>query len=285
MDTANIQKFHHEQFGDIRTVEIDGEIWFVGKDVANALGYTNSRKAIGDHVQKNDLGVTFCYTSSGLRKLATMNESGLYSLILSSKLPSARSFKHWVTSEVLPSLRKHGAYMTYDTVKHIMSDPDNWISLLTTLKNEHEEKLAAQKKLQEAVPKIQFADAASASDDCILIRTLAQFLQSNGINIGQNRLFERLRQDGFLIRQKGDTYNTPTQKAMALGLFQVRETIVQTDKGRRFVQTPKVTGKGQQYFLEYFLKTQQWVEMIEKGVFETLGRFGEGREVPSGHGL
>ncbi len=224
MDTANIQKFHHEQFGDIRTLEKDGEIWFIANDVAKALGHANPRRALQAHVSNEDKGVTFWNTLGGQQKLATMNESGLYSLILSSKLPSARSFKHWVTSEVLPSLRKHGAYMTYDTVKHIMSNPDNWISLLTTLKNEHEEKLAAQKKLQEAVPKIQFADAVAASGDGILIRTLAQFLQSNGINIGQNRLFERLRQDGFLIRQKGDTYNTPTQKAMALGLFHVKET-------------------------------------------------------------
>lgn len=264
MDTANIQKFYHEQFGEIRTVEIDGEIWFVGQDVAKALGYDKPWNALARHVSEDDKRIITLKQGNirGKPEVTAIDESGLYSLILSSKLPSARSFKHWVTSEVLPSIRKHGAYMTCDTVKKIMSDPENWITLLTTLKNEHEEKLAAQKKLQEAAPKIQFAEAVAASDDGILIRTLAQFLQSNSINIGQNRLFERLRQDGFLIKQKGDSYNTPTQKAMALGLFQVRETIVQTDKGRRFVQTPKVTGKGQQFFLEYFLKTQSYTETL-----------------------
>ena len=145
--------------------------------------------------------------------------------------------------------------MTYDTVKHIMSDPDNWITLLTTLKNEHDERMALQSQLQEAAPKIQFADAVAASDDGILIRTLAQFLQSNGINIGQNRLFERLRQDGFLIKQKGDSYNTPTQKAMDLGLFHVKETTLRhPDKAPTLTKTTKVTGKGQLYFIHYFLE-------------------------------
>ncbi len=249
-----LQVFNNAELGSVRTTTINGEPFFVGKDVASILGYSNGRKALIDHVDAEDKGVTKCDTLGGTQELTVINESGLYSLILSSKLPNAKKFKRWVTAEILPTIRKHGAYLTTETLEEVMNDPDAWIRVLTELKNERSQKEKLQIEVTESKPKVIFADAVAVSDTTILIGELAKLLKGNGIDIGQNRLFERLRQEGYLIKRKGTDYNAPTQMAMELGLFKVKETVIQHSDGHTSIsKTTKVTGKGQQYFINRYL--------------------------------
>lgn len=242
--------FSNEEFGEVRTVTIEGEPYFVAKDITGVLGYSNSRKAIGDHVDEDDKGVTKCDTLGGVQDMVIINESGLYSLILSSRLPSAKRFKRWVTSEVLPSIRKHGMY----AAQELLDNPDLLISVAQELKAEREKNKALEAENQRMKPKEIFADAVSVADTCILIGELAKILKQNNIEIGQNRLFDWMRQNEYLIRRKGTDYNMPTQKAMDLGLFQIKErTINNPDGSVRITKTVLVTGKGQQYFINKFL--------------------------------
>lgn len=251
----DIQIFNNPEFGQIRTIDHDGEPWFVGKDVAVALGYSNSRKALADHVDDEDRGVTKCDTLGGAQDLAVINESGLYSLVLSSKLPTAKKFKRWVTSEVIPSIRKHGGYLTPDKVEELLINPDAVIKMLTAIKDEREARQAAEMQIEENRPKVLFADAVSASKQSILIGELAKLLKQNGVEIGQQRLFEWLRNKGYLIRRQGTDRNMPTQRAMELGLFEIKETTISHSDGHISInKTPKVTGKGQVYFINIFLK-------------------------------
>lgn len=251
---TDIQIFENPKFGSIRVMEIDGEPWFVGKDVAIILGYSNPRKAIIDHVDEEDKGVTKCDTLGGQQDVTIINESGFYSLILSSKLPDAKIVKHWVTHEVLPSIRKNGAYISGQenmdaeqliakalvAAQKIIDDKERQIKQ----KDDH---------IKELEPKARFADAVNASDTSILIGELAKILRQNGYKIGQNRLFEELRQQGYLC-SRGSMRNIPTQKSMDLGLFEIKErTIDNPDGSVRTVKTTKVTGKGQQYFINKFL--------------------------------
>lgn len=238
----------------VRTVTIDNEPYFVGKDVAKILGYSRTADAIRKHVDSEDKGVAKMETPGGNQDLQVINESGLYSLILSSKLPQAHEFKHWVTSEVLPSIRKHGAYMTPQTIEKALLNPDTIISLATQLKEEqqHRKQLQAENNIMK--PKALFADAVATSDTSILIGQLAKIMKQNGVDMGQNRLFKWMRTHGFLGK-RGDSYNKPTQKAMNLGLFEVKERTVNNPDGSiRVTITTKVTGKGQQYFINKFLK-------------------------------
>lgn len=255
---TEITIFTRPEFGKLRTLEIDGEPWFVGKDVAEALGYGEGKSpinAVANHVDEEDKGVTELMTPGGMQKVTIINESGLYSLVLSSKLPSAKAFKRWITSEVIPSIRQHGGYLTPDKLEEALLNPDTLINLATALKQEREKRqaLEAQRKIDR--PKILFADAVSASKNSILVGELAKLLKQNGIDIGPNRLFNWLRQNGFLISRKGTDYNMPTQRAMEAGLFEIKETAVNHSDGHITVsKTPKVTGKGQQYFVTKFLK-------------------------------
>jgi len=237
----------------VRTVTIDDEPYFVGKDVAKILGYSNTRDALSKHVDLEDKGVAKCDTPGGKQNLQVINESGLYSLILGSKLPQAKEFKHWVTSEVLPTIRKHGAYMTPETIKKALLNPDMIISIATQLKEEQERNKRLQADNEAMVPKAIFADAVATSDSSILVGQLAKILKQNGVNIGQNRLFAWLRDNEYLGK-RGSNRNVPTQKAMNLGLFKTKETAVTHSDGHTTVQiTTKVTGKGQQYFINKFL--------------------------------
>ena len=251
---TDIQIFENPKFGSIRVMEIDGEPWFVGKDVAIILGYSNPRKAIIDHVDEEDKGVTKCDTLGGAQEITIINESGFYSLILSSKLPDAKIVKHWVTHEVLPSIRKNGAYISGQE----NMDAEQLIAkaLVAAQKIiDDKEKQIEQKNnhIKELEPKARFADAVNASDTSILIGELAKILRQNGYQIGQNRLFEELRQQGYLC-SRGSMRNIPTQKSMDLGLFEIKErTIDNPDGSVRTVKTTKVTGKGQQYFINKFL--------------------------------
>lgn len=196
----NVEIFKNPEFGEVRTLMVNNEPWFVGKDVAAALGYTNTRKAIADHVDEEDKGVTKCDTLGGEQELTIINESGLYSLVLSSKLPTARQFKRWVTHEVIPSIRKHGMYATDGLLAKATQDPDFLIGLLNNMKDERKKRLEAESKLHEAHPKIVFADAVSVSNNAILIFDLAKILKQNGVEIGGRRLFDKLREEGFLIK-------------------------------------------------------------------------------------
>lgn len=249
--------FSNDDFGTIRVLEVNNEPWFVGKDVAEILGYQNGSRDVNRHVDEEDRQIIQNYQNGTFeipsRGLTIINESGLYSLILSSKLESAKKFKHWVTSEVLPSIRRNGAYMTPNTIENIVQNPDFGIELLKKLKSEMEERKRLETKVYEDKPKVLFADAVSSSKSSILIGDLAKILKQNNFDTGQKRLFETLRSEGYLIKG-GSSKNMPTQKSMALGLFEVKETVVSNPDGSvRVTKTTKVTGKGQQYFISKFL--------------------------------
>ncbi|MDD7679654.1 MAG: phage antirepressor [Stecheria intestinalis] len=248
-----LQTFINPDFGNIRVTIINNEPFFVGKDVAEDLGYTNSRKALSDHVDQEDKGVTICDTLGGKQEMTVINESGVYALVFSSKLPKAKEFKRWVTSEVLPTIRKHGAYATPATIESIIADPDNGIRLLQALKEEQEKRKALEAQNAEMKPKALFAEAVSASKSSILIGDLAKIIKQNGHEIGQKRLFCWLRDNGWLIKQKGASWNMPTQKSMEMGLFEIKESTFQNPDGSvRITKTPKVTGKGQVFFINKF---------------------------------
>lgn len=200
-----LKLFSNPEFGTIRTTEIGGVAYFVGKDVAEILGYSNTRKALADHVDEEDKGVTKCDTLGGKQELTVINESGLCSLILSSKLPSAKKFKHWVTSEVLPSIRKNGAYLTDKKALDIVTNPQNLIGLLEQAAEQLRKK---DIRIEEMRPKEIFADAVSASGTSILIRDLAKILKQNGVQTGEKRLYKWMREHGFIIQNS----TRPTQR-------------------------------------------------------------------------
>lgn len=246
---TDIQNFTFDG-SQIRTLTIDDEPYFVGKDVATVLGYSNPQKAIRTHVDEEDRGVNEMVTPGGTQEIVIINESGLYSLILGSKMPDAKRFKRWVTSEVLPAIRKHGAYATDSTIDKILGDPDFGIRLLQELKTERENRKRLEAANAEMQPKALFADAVAASHTSILIGDLAKIIKQNGVDMGQRRLFAWMRDNGYLIRRRGADWNSPTQKAMELGLFEIKETAIQHGDGHVSInKTTKVTGKGQQYFI------------------------------------
>ena len=246
--------FHNQRF---RTVIVNDEIRFIGKDAATILGYSNTRDALSKHVDPEDKITVAIHDgiTRGNPNQTVINESGLYSLILGSKLPTAKEFKRWVTSEVLPAIRKHGAYMTPQTIEKALLNPDTIINLATQLKREQEQRKQLQAENEQMKPKALFADAVSTSNSSILIGQLAKILRQNGVNIGQNRLFAWMRKNGYLgIR--GSNRNVPTQRSMELGLFKTKETVINHSDGHTTVNiTTKVTGKGQQYFINKFLNT------------------------------
>lgn len=251
-----LQIFENSEFGKIRMIEIEREPYFVGKDVTEILGYERGTKATVDHVDEDDRIMIDSKTQSqfgielGQRGGWLINESGLYSLVIDSKLPSAKKFKRWVTSEVLPSIRKYGMYAK----EELLDNPDLLISVAQELKIERERNKALKADNDRMKPKEVFADAVSVSDTAILIGELAKILKQNGVNIGQNRLFEWMRDNGYLIKRKGTDYNMPMQKSMEMGLFEIKERIINNPDGSvRITKTVLVSGKGQQYFINKFL--------------------------------
>lgn len=228
--------------------------WFVLKDVCQILGIGSPHKVFErlDEDERNQVPVI---DSIGRKQeTAVINESGLYNVILRSDKPEAKPFRKWVTSEVLPSIRKHGAYMTPETIEAAILNPDTIIKIATELKAEREKRQALEAQAEADKPKVLFADAVAAAQSSILVGELAKLLKQNGVDIGQNRLFKWLRDNGYLIRRKGNDFNMPTQRAMELGLFEIKETAISHADGHTSVsKTPKVTGKGQQYFVERFL--------------------------------
>ncbi|MGJ0736224.1 phage antirepressor KilAC domain-containing protein [Lacticaseibacillus rhamnosus] len=245
-----LQLFQFED-NQIRTVSSNGIIWFSAPDVTNALKLTNTTVALksldGDEVTKFNLGGLSGETNF-------ISEPGLYKLIGASRKPAAKRFNRWVTHEVLPSIRKHGAYMTPETIEKAIYNPDFIINLATQLKDEQAKTAALTADNETMKPKALFADAVATSGTSILIGDLAKLIRQNGVDIGQNRLFGWLRDHGYLI-SKGDRRNMPTQRAMDLELFDIKERTFQNPDGSvRITKTTKVTGKGQQYFINKFLQ-------------------------------
>ena len=248
----DLQIFTNPDFGEVRTIEENGAVMFCGSDVAKALGYSNPRDAISRHCR--DVVKRDTPTESGMQEMSFIPESDLYRLVFGSKLPTAERFTDWVTEEILPTIRKHGAYMTPDTLDRMISSPEFGIKLLTALQAEREQRVRLENKVTADAPKVLFADAVSASHASILVGELAKLLRQNGKEIGQNRLFRWLRENGYLIKRTGSDFNMPTQRSMELGLFSIKETAITHADGTVTVsKTVKVTGKGQQYFVEKFL--------------------------------
>ena len=248
----DIQIFNYNSV-EVRTIQNDGEPWFVLRDVCNVLGLGTPAR-VAERLDPDEVSQTHITDSMGRQQETTIiNESGLYNVILRSDKPEAKPFRKWVTSEVLPTIRRHGMYATPDTVEKMLADPDTTIKLLETIKQERAARLALEAKAEADKPKVIFADAVSASHTSILVGDLAKLLRQNGVEIGQNRLFSFLREKGYLCSQ-GERYNLPTQRSMDRGWFQVKETTINQPNGSvRITRTVKVTGKGQQSLINLFL--------------------------------
>lgn len=255
--TPQLFNFKDQQ---VRALTINEEPYFVGRDLTNILQYSNGPKAIRDHVDDEDKTVNESFTVNGTAPVL-INESGLYSLILSSKLPQAHEFKHWVTSEVLPAIRKHGAYMTDEKAFDVTHNANGLADLLQQAADQLKQK---DIQIEQMKPKALFSDAVSTSKTSILIGEMAKILKANGVDfitvngkqitMGQNHFFQWLRENGYLIKRQGTDYNMPTQKAMDKELFKVKESTQIAPNGTtRVNKTTKVTGKGQQYFTNLFL--------------------------------
>ena len=239
-----IQIFKNERFGEVRTTVINGEPWFVGKDVAEMLGYRLARKALYDHVEDDDKkGVPIQNPLGGKQEMTIINESGLYSLILSSKLPQAKEFKRWVTNEVLPQIRKTGGYIPLNDCE----DTGEIMARALMIAQRTIEQKDALLEMQK--PKVRFAEAVTGSDDSILIGELAKLITQNGYEIGRTRLFDWLRRNGYIFKNSTE----PIQKWVEKGLFETKVSIIHTHHGEHEVLTTKVTGKGQRYFIDVFL--------------------------------
>lgn len=257
---TQLQIFNNEQFGQVRVAGTSEQPLFCLSDIAKALGYINPAKAVIDHCK----GVTVLETptSGGMQPIKFGTENDVYRLIMRSKLPDAEKFQDWICEEVLPSIRKHGGYLTPDKVAEALLNPDTLIQLATSLKHEQEQRRLAESKAdlleqvtKEQAPKVLFANAVETSQKSCLVGELAKILNQNGVNIGQNRLFEWLRQNDYLC-SKGEAYNHPTQKSMDLKLFEIKKTTINKPDGSILVSTTvKVTGKGQIYFVNKFLQS------------------------------
>lgn len=262
----NLQVFNNDEFGKIRAVEIDGKFRAVGIDAAKALGYARPRKAVMDHC-KDVLSWDVIDALGRAQETRLISEGDIYRLIIKAadqnrspdvKAKAAR-FEKWVFEEVLPSIRAHGAYFTDSTAEKLLNDPDVLITMLNTIKEERSEKERLQAKVESDKSKVIFADAVSVSQWAISVADLAKILKGNGVDIGQKRLFQRLREEGFLIKREGSDRNSPTQRAMQLGLFRIKETAITRSDGRITIsKTAKVTGRGQCYFIDYFLNKREF---------------------------
>jgi anti-repressor protein len=251
-----IQIFNHPSFGEVRVIEKNGEPMFCATDICNSLGYSNTSKTISDNVDDCDR-----YNQQLERggSMIFVNESGMYSLVLRSNMPKAKEYKHWVTTEVLPSIRKYGAYMTEQTLEKALLNPDYIIKLAKTLKEEKQKRIEAEQRNaaleiinKEQAPKAAFTDAVIASSSSCLIGELAKILTQNGYNIGQNRLFATLRDKGYL-GTRGEYYNMPNQQYVEQGIFEIKKSVHSENGVMKTASTPKVTGKGQVYFVNKFL--------------------------------
>lgn len=221
-----------------------GDSWFIATDVARILGYGDATH-LTRRLDEDEKGLRPVETPGGIQRLAVITEPGLYAAILGSQVEGARAFKRWVTHELIPQVRRTGGY----------SMPKDYPSALRALAAEAETRVALEAKVASDAPKVLFADAVATSQTDILVGDLAKILRGNDVQVGANRLFEWLRNDGYLIRRQGTDWNMPTQRSMELGLFRVKETAVTHSDGHVSVsKTPKVTGKGQTYFVNRYAR-------------------------------
>ena len=237
---------------NVRVIMKDNEPWFVMNDVCEVLDIKNPHDAYS-RLEEHEKGVGITEGLTGKKNANIINEYGLYSLVFTSRKLEAREFKNWVTRDILPSIRKRGVYATEDFTKKALEDPQFMIDALTALKKEREEKELLEAEREKNKPKVLLAESIENSNDLILVRDLAVILKQNGIDIGQNRLYERLRDLGYLIKS-GTSRNLPTQRSVELGLFRIVETTRNDGKYIMINKVAKVTGKGQKYFINKFLK-------------------------------
>lgn len=240
-----IKIFENKEFGKIRVQEVNNEIWFIAKDVCEALDIKNTTQAI----QRLDTDERTMLNIGRQGSTNLINEYGLYNLVLASRKTEAKEFKRWITHEVIPSIRKNGGYIQN---QEKLSDDELMAKALLVAKNKIAEK---DRIIEEQKPKVLFADSVSASKKSILVREMAKYLRQNGIDVGEKRLFDILRKKGYLVSKHGDDYNTPTQKSMDLGLFELKKTVILHSNGYETTsKTSKITGKGQIYFINKFVK-------------------------------
>lgn len=240
----DLQIFNNDSFGSVRTVEIDGKPYFVGNDVAKALGYAVPKDAISRHC-KGALKHRYL-TDGGEQEVKVITEGDIYRLVIKSQLPKAEEFEHWIFDDVIPTIRKHGMYAKQE----LLDNPDLLIAVATQLKEERQKNLLLEQKIEADRPKTIFADAVSASDSSMLVRDVAKIIKQNGQPLGEKRFYKWLRDNGFIC--KGDT--SPTQKAMEMGLFEIVVRTVERGNGLPIeTKTTRITGKGQQYFINKFL--------------------------------
>lgn len=245
MENTEMQIFENEKFGTVRTVIIDGEPWFVLKDVCGILGLTTPAR-VAERLDEDEVNLTHLTDSLGRAQETTVvNESGLYNVILRSDKPKAKPFRKWVTSDVLPTIRKHGAYMSAEVIERTLNDPDFIIQLATSLKKERQARKLAEDTIKEQKPLVDFAIHVTESSDTVDVGEFAKIVKNENINIGRNRLFEWLRRNGYLMNG-----NTPYQKYIENGLFEVVETTKATVYGTKIFPKTVITGKGQAFLIE-----------------------------------
>jgi len=247
-----IQVFKNNDFGEVRTlVDERGEPWFVATDICKILNIKNSRRAVKEMVDEDDVRKTYTIDKLGRRQETTVvNESGLYSLILRSNKPEAKKFKKWVTAEVLPAIRKHGGYLTKEKVEEALLNPDVIIKLATDLKKEREAKNKALEKVEELKPKAFFAEVVNNSESLMLVRDFAKLISKGDFVIGERKLFRWLREHGYLMKN-----NEPYQKYVDMGLFKMTESSKADGKNIMLFKTTRITGKGQVYLQKRIYKS------------------------------
>lgn len=247
-----LQKFMYIN-QEVRSTVVNGEPWFVAKDVCDVLSIQNTAQAL-DSLDEDEKLTYVLHISGQNREAWCVNEPGLYSLIMRSRKPEAKQFKRWITHEVIPSIRKHGAYMTPQTIEQAITSPDFLIQLANKIKDEQEKNKFLEQKIEADKPKVHFAESVEISKDSILVADLAKLLRQKGVEIGEIRLYKWMRDEGYLIKS-GTEYNKPTQRSMEMGLFEIKTGHRGSSDGTiKLTYTTKVTGKGQIYFINKFLK-------------------------------
>lgn len=231
----------------VRTVVKDGEPWFVAKDVCEVLELVRQQDSTR-YLDEDEKRECLLNTPGGNQEMVIVSESGLYSLILKSRKPEAKQFKRWITHEVIPSIRKNGAYMTPITLESAISNPDFAIGLLTNLKEEQEKRRSLESKMKEDEPFTIFGKSIATSNDSINLGTFAKLINNAGIKLGRNKFIEWLRNNGYLMRTPGE-WNDPRQQYVNQGIFSVREALITTSAGSEIRRTTLVTGKGQEYLM------------------------------------
>lgn len=261
-----LQTFKHEIFGELPVIIVNEAEWFGATEAAKSLSFSNPYTALSNHVEEDDLTVQEVIDNLGRKQNKKfVNESGLYSLIFGASKQgnnkeikeNAKKFKRWVTSDILPSIRKHGAYMTPDKIEEALLNPDTIIKLATELKTEQQKRVDAEQTIELQKPKVVFAEAYEVSDDLITIKEMANLLKQKGLDTGEKRLYKWLRQNGYVCKKVGDMYNLPTQRSLDLGILEIKKGIrTGTGGAIRQTRTTKVTGKGQLYFVNKLLPTE-----------------------------